>query len=83
MNTYDVEYTDTFGGEANYAWVRRAVIEVADGCPDSQIVREAKAAMGLSGIRGRRDDCGESLAFIPSGSCSIMFVTFKGVSENE
>jgi hypothetical protein len=23
---FDVEYTDTFGGEANYSWVRRAQI---------------------------------------------------------
>ena len=22
--TYDIEYTDTFGGEANYCWVKRA-----------------------------------------------------------
>jgi len=83
MNTYDVEYTDTFGGEANYSWVRRAVIEVTDGCTGKQIMRKAKAAMGLSGIRGRRDDCGESRVFIPYGSCSIMFVTFKEVGENE
>lgn len=27
---YDVEYTDTFAGEANYSWVRRAVISVPD-----------------------------------------------------
>ena len=23
MNTYKIEITDTFGGEANYSWVRR------------------------------------------------------------
>ena len=23
MNTYDVEVTDTFGGEANYSWAQR------------------------------------------------------------
>ena len=27
---YDVEYTDTFAGEANYSWVRRAVVSVPD-----------------------------------------------------
>ena len=26
---YNVEYTDTFGGEANYSWVKRATIELA------------------------------------------------------
>ncbi len=27
---YDVEYTDTFAGVANYSWVRRAVISVPE-----------------------------------------------------
>jgi hypothetical protein len=27
MNTYNLEMTDTFGGEANYAWVRRYTIK--------------------------------------------------------
>ncbi len=30
MLTCDVEYTDTFGGEANYSWVRRATITVPE-----------------------------------------------------
>lgn len=30
MHTYDVEYTDTAGGEANYCWVRRAKIRVPE-----------------------------------------------------
>ena len=29
-NEYDVEFTDTLGGEANYSWVRRAVIWVPE-----------------------------------------------------
>jgi hypothetical protein len=28
---YAVEYTDTFAGEANYSWVRRAIIEAPAG----------------------------------------------------
>lgn len=28
MDKWNVELTDTFGGEANYSWVRRATIEV-------------------------------------------------------
>jgi hypothetical protein len=27
MNTYNLEMTDTFGGEANYAWARRYTIK--------------------------------------------------------
>lgn len=26
MKTYFIEHTDTFGGEANYAWVRRYLV---------------------------------------------------------
>ena len=27
---YDVEYTDTFAGESNYSWVRRATITMPE-----------------------------------------------------
>ena len=30
MNKYDVEYTDTFAGESNYCWVKRAVITMPE-----------------------------------------------------
>jgi hypothetical protein len=29
-HTYSVEYTDTFGGEANYSWVRRATVQMPE-----------------------------------------------------
>lgn len=29
-NTYDVEYTDTFSGEANYTWVKRAAVTMPE-----------------------------------------------------
>jgi hypothetical protein len=29
-NTYQIEYTDTFGGEANYSWVRRAKVTMPE-----------------------------------------------------
>ena len=29
-NRHSVEYTDTFAGEANYSWVRRAVVEMPE-----------------------------------------------------
>lgn len=30
MNTFSVEYTDTFAGEASYSWVRRATVSVPE-----------------------------------------------------
>lgn len=45
---YHVEYTDTFGGEANYSWVRRVRFNAPADAPRSTIVRRAKAALGLT-----------------------------------
>jgi len=70
---YQVELTDTFGGEANYAWVRRAEIEPKRGSRRS-IMRAAKAAMGITGARGQLSDFGDSWDFRPSGACLVMFV---------
>jgi len=89
---FDVEYTDTFGGEANYSWVRRTVIEVADIEPDTvytsaatvankrraydrEIMRKAKAAVGLTGTRGKRTDFGAMIELRPYGMCTVLFVT--------
>lgn len=93
-NVYNVEFTDTFAGEANYSWVRRARIVMPElthygytGSSDGsysranraekrQLMRKAKAAMGLTGIRGRVDDLGDGLEFRPYGMAAVMFITF-------
>ena len=30
MNTYEVDYTDTFGGEANYSWLKRKTVTMPE-----------------------------------------------------
>jgi hypothetical protein len=72
---YNVEYTDTFGGEANYCWVRREAIEVPENAKRSLIMRKAKAAMRLTGMRGVVTDMGDVIAFKPYKCCTVMFVT--------
>ena len=88
---FNVEYTDTFGGEANYCWVRRATIDMpelthygydggtnyakANRVFDRELVRKAKAAMGLTGVRGERADLGDTLEFRPYRSATVMFVS--------
>jgi hypothetical protein len=74
--TFNVEYTDTFGGEANYCWVRRADIEVPHNASQALIMRRAKAAMGITGARGRTDSHGDMFEFRPYGCCTILFVNF-------
>jgi hypothetical protein len=75
MNIWECEYTDTFGGEANYLWVRRAEVEIPDGASDLAIVRRCKAAPGLSGARGQTSPMGEGFGFRPYGRCTVAFFT--------
>ena len=72
---YDVEYTDTFGGEANYCWVQRATISVPENASRSLVMRRAKAAVGLSGLRGWSDFSGGYGEFRPFRMCTVMFIT--------
>ena len=92
MNRYNVEYTDTFGGEANYCWVHRATVTMpeltaygydggtnyvaANRRYERELMRRAKAAVGITGARGRKESHGNSIDFRPYGSCTIMFVTY-------
>jgi hypothetical protein len=94
MNTYSIEYTDTFCGEANYAWVKRATVTLPElthygytGSTDGtynkankaarrELMRRAKAKMGLTGVRGTVTDVGDTIEFRPYGMCTVMFITF-------
>ena len=69
------EFTDTFNGEANYSWVRREESMIPPGISDRALMRRAKAWAGLTGCRGKTVNLGETLAFYPSGSCTVLFIT--------
>jgi hypothetical protein len=75
--TLDVEYTDTFGGEANYSWVDRQTLELPTDLSDRAIMRRAKAAVGLTGVRGRTYSHGDMWEFRPYGSCTVMFASVR------
>ena len=64
MHTFEYEYTDTFGGEANYCWVKRGT-------------RQVKEELGLTGVRGVRETWGDIEVFKPYRSNTILFVEFK------
>ena len=72
---YICEHTDTFGGEANYSWVQREELTLSDNISDLSLVRAAKSALGLSGVRCQRSEVGESIELRPYGHCSIIFIT--------
>lgn len=72
--TWDCELTDTFGGEANYSWVRREVITLPAGASDLAVVRAAKRALSLSGTHCRRYELGEGFELRPYASCTVAFI---------
>lgn len=69
------EHTDTFGGEANYSWVRRADIELPDNASDRSIVMAAKKALGLTGTRCRTYNHGDMWELRPYGECTVAFIS--------
>jgi hypothetical protein len=91
MNRHEIEYTDTFSGEANYSWVRRASVAMpelthygydggtnyakANQVYERELMRKAKAAVGLTGVRGVRSSHGETIEFRPHGSCTVLFIS--------
>lgn len=75
MIRWNVEVTDTFAGEANYAWVRRYSFDAPDNATDAAIMRRAKREAGYSGVRGKRGEFGDTLEFRPYRACIVMFVS--------
>lgn len=74
MKIYSYTMTDTFGGEANYAWTRRGEIELPEEASDLALVRKVKRALGMEGVRCRKEDWGETLALHPAGQCVVVFI---------
>lgn len=71
----EIEYTDTFGGEANYCWVQRQVLELPIDASNLMVMRRAKRAIGINGMRGRSSSSGDSWEFRPYHCSTVMFVT--------
>lgn len=72
---YQLELTDTFGGEANYSWVNREEINVNANYSRSWIVRKAKEAMGLTGMRGETEDTGYYIRVDFPNYNQVLFIT--------
>jgi len=74
---WDIEYTDTFGGEPNYSWVERARIKSKPDESQASVMRRAKAAVGLTGVRGRTYWHGDGGEFRPYNSCTVLLVQYR------
>ncbi|MEG7603128.1 hypothetical protein, partial [Listeria monocytogenes] len=68
------EVTDTFGGEANYSWVKRGKIEKGNKeFSNLAAIRAVKKAIGWNGLRCKVYDEGDYITIIPSGICQICY----------
>lgn len=75
---FNVELTDTFGGEANYCWVKRAEMELPVGISRRALIRKAKAVLGVTYRHKPADDCGDQirLDFAPAWM-ACMFISVE------
>lgn len=72
---FKFEYTDTFGGDANYNWVNRHFENLPEDISDLALMRRAKKWAGLTNVRGRSENWGDTLAFYPRGHNTVLFVS--------
>lgn len=74
--TVKIEVTDTFGGEANYCWVRRYEFTGHDNLTQRQVIRAAKEHAGWTGWNCKTTNWGNgSYDVRPVGVCQIMFIS--------
>jgi hypothetical protein len=78
----NLEYTDTFGGQANYSWVRRAHI-AGDGLSQLALIRRAKRWAGLSGVRCEVSCYGDVYEIRPRGMATVLFAQWADTPEGE
>jgi hypothetical protein len=75
LQTFEVEVTDTFGGEANYSWVHRETFHCDGTKSDTHIVRAAKKAAGYTGVKCKRTLVGEMIQLDVVGQCVRIFIS--------
>lgn len=61
MCKYHIEMTDTFGGEANYSWIKTACIDAPCDASARMLVRRAKKALGITAAHRPPADYGDQI----------------------
>jgi hypothetical protein len=64
-----------FPGSDNYGYDGGTNYAKANKVYNRELMRRAKAAMGLTGVRGARASYGDTIEFRPYGSCTVLFIT--------
>jgi hypothetical protein len=80
MNKYSVEFTDTFGGEANYCWINRYTVIARDM---KHAITKAKQERYYAPIPKHTTvfNDGESCRIDIVGECVCAFITFCDADE--
>ena len=73
-DTWQYEYTDTFGGEANYSWVKRGTVTVHAG---TSPVRAVKQALDLTTTRMVATNYDDTIQLDECGACRVLFITYQ------
>jgi hypothetical protein len=71
MQTYNIEITDTYAGEANYSWVDRITVQAKSM---RGAITQASKKLGYHGFR-LDAWCGNYASYKLQGACIIAFVT--------
>jgi hypothetical protein len=72
--TWSATFTDTFAGQANYSWVRRAEFTTDGGASRREVVTKAKRALGLTGVACKTEEHGEGFQLRPVNSLTVVFI---------
>ena len=88
---YKIEVTDTFGGEANYCWVRRGefkpnhAFEVGEQqrAFRRQLAQEVRAVAGWpTSVRIQINNLGDMYEVRPRGLLQVAFVTYEDEAQS-
>jgi len=80
--TYQAEYTDTFGGEANYSWVRKKTFAAPANASNSTLLRRAKKALNIDGVFRLAVDTGDMLRYNEPGMNCCLFIIVQEEDTN-
>jgi hypothetical protein len=72
LEKYNYEYTDTFGGEANYCWVKRGEVLAKNWLG---AVRKVKTELELNGVKCKREFYGDMIRLVPYRTCTVVFIS--------
>ena len=73
MQTFDIELTDTFAGEANYSWVKRAQIKAKNF---RGAIIKAKREFGIT-LRHVKEDTRETVQLWFPRDNMVLFIEYS------